>query len=71
MCVSRLSEANFVAMREVAARRNAKVVVCPSTSRETVDVDAFRALLRSFDDDDDRSVRIVCMTHVPTNCGAV
>uniref|UniRef100_A0A7S1BV24 Aminotransferase class V domain-containing protein n=2 Tax=Corethron hystrix TaxID=216773 RepID=A0A7S1BV24_9STRA len=54
-------------MREVASRRGASVITCPSTPCGTVDIKAFQSLLYSLDS----RIIIVCMTHVPTNCGAV
>jgi selenocysteine lyase/cysteine desulfurase len=55
---------NYIAFLQVAERTGAQVDVVPSTDTDEIDVDALRETL------DDR-VRLIALTHIPTNGGLV
>ena len=55
---------NYIAFLQVAERTGAQVDVVPSTDTGEIDVDALRETL------DDR-VRLIALTHIPTNGGLV
>lgn len=57
-------ESNFLAMLQVAKRTRARIDVVPNDEAGQISVEALASML------DDR-VRLICLTHVPTNGGLV
>ena len=57
-------ESNFLAMLQVARRTGARIEVVPNDASGQISLDALAAML-------DERVRLICLTHVPTNGGLV